>query len=98
MMKLTIEADSLDELVAIAARFVATTKAPTPPDVPMSTSIDALRLLPRTRTNLRHAGIYTVEGLCQKSAADLRREVGRISLADILNALSDCSLSLKRKS
>ncbi len=64
---------------------------------PLYENFDELGLSIRTYNCLKHAGIYTVEDLCNSTLEDIMRirNLGRRSLEEILMGLKANGLSLK---
>ena len=64
---------------------------------PLYEYIDELGLSVRTYYCLKHAGIYTVEDLCNRTEEDMMkiRNLGRRSLEEILAGLKANGMSLK---
>ena len=64
---------------------------------PLYENIDELGLSVRTYNCLKHAGIYTVEDLCNRTLEDMMKinNLGRRSLEEILAGLKMNGMSLK---
>ncbi len=64
---------------------------------PLYDNVDELGLSIRTYNCLKHAGIYTVEDLCNRTVEDMMkiRNLGRRSLEEILTGLKANGMSLK---